>query len=149
LLHHAVDVNNLSACQMLVKRCPALINSLNVSGRTPFHLAAAPNRQAVFQLLSDAGADISQRDYEGYDVATHAFCHDTLPSSTNLLPILTIVPCLQVKKIQGVVLSYVGYLTRAELVDLQEFKLLQTNLIEEKEFSHTNTETSFSLSLYC
>jgi ankyrin repeat protein len=83
LLHHAVAANYVLACQLLLKRCPALIKTINTRGRTPLHLATVPDRQAIFALLQRAGADPLQRDYEGYDVNTHALCHGTASDQKN------------------------------------------------------------------
>ncbi len=85
VLHSAVRSNNLFACQILLKRCSVLLNSLDRNNRTPLHYATAPGKQAIYKYLIDEKADSTIRDYEGYDVNTHALCHGTLGERANLI----------------------------------------------------------------
>ncbi|MCK4608880.1 MAG: hypothetical protein KAT71_05330, partial [Gammaproteobacteria bacterium] len=70
--------NRLDLVEYLLMRCKdLLLNSLNMNGETPLHLAVQQGNQAIYDLLVAAGADKTSLDYVGNSLAMQAFIYDT------------------------------------------------------------------------
>lgn len=70
--HHAANVGNLAAIELLLSAAPESLNAVAVNGETPIYLAVHNNHRPVVEKLIQSNADLKLKPNHGYNLLLSA-----------------------------------------------------------------------------